>query len=281
MARRVRFGVFDFDSETGELRREGSPVRLQAQPAQVLGFLVAHAGDVVTREQLREAVWGNETFVDFDRSINYCVAQIRSALGDSAEAPRFVRTIPKRGYQFLGPVERDEPVLVAAQAAIPSRRVRKRKLAAAALAVMSAGVVTAVVLERIRPVKIAVARFDNETGNAQIAAYSDRLTDLVVADLTAGAPKKFRIIGNAAVLRGPREGRDIRKIGQSLDASYIILGQVQKTASGYRILAHLIHLPEQTHLDVVRYESKFDDGLPSEEKLGEGIRAEFLRRLGS
>jgi TolB-like protein len=137
------------------------------------------------------------------------------------------------------------------------------------------------VIEHIRPVNIAVARFDNETGNPQIGAYSDRLTDLVVADLTAGAPKKFRIIGNAAALRGPREGRDIQQIGQSLGASYVILGQVQRTASGYRILAHLIHLPEQTHMEVVRYESKLEDGLPSEEQLGEGIKAEFLRRLGS
>src|SRR5258708_39501320 len=104
MALRVRFGMFDFDPENGDLRREGVALRLQAQPAQVLAVLVQHAGEVVTREQLRQAVWGTATFVDFDQGLNYCIAQIRSTLGDSAESPRFVRTIPKRGYQFVAPV---------------------------------------------------------------------------------------------------------------------------------------------------------------------------------
>ncbi len=75
-----QFGLFDFNPATGELRREGVPVKLQAQPAQVLGLLIANAGDVVTREALRKAVWGSETFVDFDRGLNFCIAQIRSAL---------------------------------------------------------------------------------------------------------------------------------------------------------------------------------------------------------
>src|SRR5216684_745008 len=101
---RVRFGVFDFDTASGELRRDGLPVRLQPQPAQVLAILVARAGETVTREALRQALWGPETFVDFDRGLNFCVAQIRAALGDSADAPRFIRTLPKRGYQFIGPV---------------------------------------------------------------------------------------------------------------------------------------------------------------------------------
>src|SRR5260370_5694412 len=94
MAVCVRFGMFDFDPENGDLRREGVALRLEAQPAQVLAVLVQHAGEVVTREQLRQAVWGTATFVDFDQGLNYCIAQIRSTLGDSAESPRFVRTTP-------------------------------------------------------------------------------------------------------------------------------------------------------------------------------------------
>src|SRR5947199_7492174 len=98
-ASRFRFGVFDFDSATRELRREGVPVRIQSQPAQVLALLLADAGEIVSRETLRRAIWGAETFVDFDRGLNFCVAQVRAALGDSAESPIFVRTVPKRGYQ--------------------------------------------------------------------------------------------------------------------------------------------------------------------------------------
>ena len=105
-AERYRFGVFELDAANGELRREGTVVRLQAQPAQVLACLVKSAGQVVSRKELCTAVWGTETFVDFERGLNFCVAQIRSALDDDSATPRYVRTIPKRGYQFVAPVER-------------------------------------------------------------------------------------------------------------------------------------------------------------------------------
>ena len=101
---RFRFGIFEFSATDRELRRDGQLVRLQAQPAQVLGCLIQHAGQVVSREQLQREVWGEDTFVDFDRGLNFCMAQIRSALDDDATAPRFIRTIPKRGYQFIAAV---------------------------------------------------------------------------------------------------------------------------------------------------------------------------------
>ena len=144
---RVRFGVFELDPATGDLWREGALVRLQPQPAEVLALLVARAGEVVTRDALRERVWGGDTFVDFDRGLNFCIAQIRSALGDSAESPRFIRTLPKRGYQFIAPVERVGVAVpaVAAPAPIPELRAtvrpRGRRLAVAVfvVAVMALG----------------------------------------------------------------------------------------------------------------------------------------------
>ncbi|MDZ4802044.1 MAG: winged helix-turn-helix domain-containing protein, partial [Bryobacteraceae bacterium] len=101
---RCQFGVFDFAPETAELWRNAMPVRLQAQPAQVLAVLLATPGETVTRETLRAAVWGSDTYVDFDRGLNFCIAQIRSALGDSADSPRYIRTFPRKGYQFIAPV---------------------------------------------------------------------------------------------------------------------------------------------------------------------------------
>src|SRR5215469_12901253 len=98
-----RFGLFEFDAGTRELRRDGVLVRLQAQPALVLASLVAHAGEVVSRDELHQVVWHADTFVDFERGLNFCVAQIRAALDDDASVPRFIRTIPKRGYQFIAP----------------------------------------------------------------------------------------------------------------------------------------------------------------------------------
>src|SRR5215469_7713231 len=107
-ADQFRFGIFEFDRASQELRREGVLVRLQSQPAQVLGCLLEYAGEVVSREELRQAVWQDHTFVDFERGLNCCIAQIRAALKDSAIEPRFIRTIPKRGYQFFPPVTRTE-----------------------------------------------------------------------------------------------------------------------------------------------------------------------------
>src|SRR6267142_2030774 len=100
----LRFADFEFDERAGELRRNGTATRLEPQPARVLALLVERAGDVVTRAELQQRVWSGDTFVDFDRGLNYCVAQIREALGDSASEPRFIETLPRRGYRFIASV---------------------------------------------------------------------------------------------------------------------------------------------------------------------------------
>jgi DNA-binding winged helix-turn-helix (wHTH) protein/TolB-like protein len=275
---RVRFGLFDFDPATRELRREGVPVRLQAQPRQVLAVLVEHAGEVVTREQLRQAVWGTDTFVDFDRGLNFCIAQIRAALGDSAESPRFVRTIPKQGHQFIAPLGAAE-VSATAAASIPPKRSPKRYALAAGLAVVVCALLALMIVMRPRTVNVAVARFDNETGSAELDRFADGLTDAVVAELTADAGARYGIIGNAAILRRPRSQRDLMAIGSSLKANYVVLGQVQRSHSHIRVLAHLIRLPEQTHLWVVRLDRDTADPLETESKVARTIADEFSRRL--
>jgi DNA-binding winged helix-turn-helix (wHTH) protein len=101
----VRFGDFELDLRTGELRRDGTILKLQPQPARVLVLLVSHAGEVVTRQDLAQQVWGSDTFVDFEQGLNYAIRQIRSALEDDPDHPRFLETLPKRGYRFIAPVE--------------------------------------------------------------------------------------------------------------------------------------------------------------------------------
>src|SRR5208283_2922604 len=103
---RFRFGLFEFDTAVRELRREGVLVRLQSQPAQLLSCLLEHSGRVVSREELRSAIWGRETYVDFDRGLNFCVAQVRFALDDDSVTPRYIRTLSRRGYQFIAPIQR-------------------------------------------------------------------------------------------------------------------------------------------------------------------------------
>ena len=98
----VRFGAYEMDLRSGELRKNGKRVRLTGQPFQVLSILLEHPGELVTREQLQRQLWPSDTFVDFDRGLNAAINRVREALGDSAERPRFVETLPRRGYRFIG-----------------------------------------------------------------------------------------------------------------------------------------------------------------------------------
>ncbi len=101
----IRFGLFEFDPRSGELRKQGLKIRLQGQPVEILSMLLARPGELVTREELQKKLWPGDTFVDFDPSLNAAVKRLRSALGDSAETPRFIETLARRGYRFLAPVD--------------------------------------------------------------------------------------------------------------------------------------------------------------------------------
>ena len=101
----IRFGEFELALKSGELRKNGEIVRLQPQPFKVLVFLASHAGQTVTRQELQQAVWDGETFVDFEHGLNFCIKQIRNALGDNAQSPRLIETLPRRGYRFIAEVE--------------------------------------------------------------------------------------------------------------------------------------------------------------------------------
>lgn len=118
----ARFGVFELDLNAGELRKSGVRLRLQGQPIQVLTLLLERAGDVVTREELREKLWAADTFVDFDHSLNTAINKVREALGDSASSPRFVETLARRGYRFIAPVQGpvQAPIQISSQIAAPA-----------------------------------------------------------------------------------------------------------------------------------------------------------------
>lgn len=97
----MRFGVFEVDPRAGELRKQGMKVKLQEQPFQILAMLLKRPGEVVTREELRKSLWPDDTFVDFDHSLSTAINKIREALGDSADSPRYIETVPRRGYRFI------------------------------------------------------------------------------------------------------------------------------------------------------------------------------------
>jgi DNA-binding winged helix-turn-helix (wHTH) protein/TolB-like protein len=156
----VRFDDFELDRQTLELRRGSTSVKLQQQPARVLAMLTEHAGDLVTREQLRQAIWGDETFVDFDRGLNYCISQIRTALGDTAEAPRYLETLRGRGYRFIGGVRANTFTR-------PKRRLYMAVLVASAIA-LAAAMFAFSNRPAVKP-SIGVASFESTTGDSQWA----------------------------------------------------------------------------------------------------------------
>jgi DNA-binding winged helix-turn-helix (wHTH) protein/TolB-like protein len=282
-----RFGLFDFNPDTGELFREGRAVRLQAQPARLLALLIAARGGIVTRESLHDALWPDGTTVDFDRGLNFAIAQVRSALGDSAESPAFIRTVPKRGYQFIAPLSEPAPIEAAVVGPVAVEPIRERRglsrravyrLGIAAAAVVAA--ITIAVIQASRPTeaRIAVARFENETGNLDFDRFAGTITDSVVASLTSQTAGRFGVIGNAMILRRARSFQDLDDIASTLKAEYVILGQVQRDGPRIRVLAHLIRMPGKTHLKVSRLEV---DSSRSEAQSAEQIVSDLMGRLNS
>lgn len=266
-AESYRFGIFEFNTATRELRRNGTTVALEPQPARALALLLARAGEVITRDELKDAVWGQDTHVDFDRGLAYLVSQIRGALGDTAENPRFVQTLPRRGYKFIAPVHtvhRAEPLARAAEprqasvapsAAPQSGSTRARwawvTVAGIALVALSWGVWRQV-SAAASPAIVGVSVFDNETGLAEHDRLVAGLSDLVVTHLTELAPGRIAVVGNARVLRQPRNIRNLRAVRAELDADYILLGQLQRADNGLRFITHFIRLSDDAHLEANR-----------------------------
>jgi DNA-binding winged helix-turn-helix (wHTH) protein/TolB-like protein len=249
----IRFGLFELDPATGDLRREGRPVRLQPQPARVLVLLASRPGDVVTREELRRLIWDDGTFVDFERGLNFCIAQIRSALQDSAESPRFIETLPRRGYRFIAPVTPQ----AASNAPTGTHHVIIRPARSARLGFIAAGLAlgTLVLIAMLAAsgrdsrIRVAVVPFDNETGESAYGNLGQGIADATVARLAApGRVERLAVVGNSAALRQPRSFRDLKAIGQEAAVEYVVLAQVKRDASKVRLIAHLIRVSDEAHV---------------------------------
>jgi DNA-binding winged helix-turn-helix (wHTH) protein/TolB-like protein len=275
----------EFDLDRKELRRNGSPVRLQSQPALVLAALLQRPGEVVSREELQSAIWGGDTFVDFERGLNFCMAQIRAALGDDAARPLYIRTVPRKGYQFIAPVQ-PLSITTPAPPPAPERSARRATVLwtlAAVLILIAAAIVTVRLraghpIRRVVPI-LAVVRFDNDTQEAGLQTFADGLTDDLVVQLTADSDGRYRVVGNAPIVRVPREQRDLKAIGQSLGASYAVMGQVQGGGSRVLVLAHLIRLSDLTHVWVVRTDGDLSDPLRLQSRVAVEVAAQFADQM--
>ena len=234
MTGRAQFGPFVFDPASGELWRDGIPVRLQPQPGRVLAILVERAGTLVSRDELQQQIWSDGTSVDFERGLNFCIAQLRSALGDSADAPRYIETAPKRGYRFVAPVTPlEQAPLPAVNAPLPaaascggdscSAHSEPSRPSSPGVAIW--------VRVRSRLVSVAVVSFDNETGQDTFDRVAVAIADQTVARLaTPDRVRRLAVIGNAAALRRPRAFRDVKELGREVGADYVVLAQMKMDA---------------------------------------------------
>jgi TolB-like protein/DNA-binding winged helix-turn-helix (wHTH) protein/Flp pilus assembly protein TadD len=300
--RRLRFGVFEMDLRTGELRKHGMQVRLQKQPFQVLAMLLEHSGEVVTREELQKKLWPADTFVDFDHGLNKAINKIRDALGDSAENPRFVETVSRRGYRFLAEVKdvdagtvpvatpgteglsgaQDSDVAKAASQPVTHKRLAPSLTWRRLGAVLALGLVILAawgVYLRNRPSSslirsLAVLPLESLSGDASQDYFADGMTDELITDL--GQISALRVISRTSIMSYKRVRKPLPQIARELNVDGVVEGTVLRSGNQVRITAQLIKASDDKHLWAHSYEGDFRDALALQNQVARSI-AEAIR----
>ena len=251
-----RFGVFDLDTKTGELRREGRLIHLRNQPFQVLSMLLDRAGDLVTRDEIKAALWSDNVDVDVEQGLNYCVKEIRSALGDDAEAPRFIQTLPRRGYRFVADVRRVDapnrpetvnPVAESGHEGEPLPARRWLALLGASAAIASAIALWALLPARAQrpdaaipgtPVRLVVLPFTDLSATPE-AYLADGLTDELIGSLGQNSGGRLSVIARSSSLACRNRARDAAAFARELGASHFVEGTVRREGSAVRVRVSL------------------------------------------
>lgn len=282
---RLSFGVFEVDLRAGELRKRGLRVRLQQQPFQVLALLLQRRGDVVSREELQLALWPADTFVDFDHGLNKAVNKIREALGDSADAPRFIETVAKRGYRFLadvriadGTVAEVAPVGVGEVASTPAPR--RSVISRRAWAIASGFV--AVLLAALAfsnfhsatstrpPIRsLAVLPLESLSSDASQEYFADGMTDELISHL--GQISALRVISRTSMMGYKRTRKLVPEIARELNVDAIVEGTVLRSADRVRITAQLIDGASDRHIWSDSYEGELRNTLTLQNTVARAI----------
>jgi TolB-like protein/DNA-binding winged helix-turn-helix (wHTH) protein len=285
----IRFGVFEIDPQAGELRKSGVKLKLQDQPFQVLMSLLNKPGMVVTREELRKKLWDTDTFVDFEHSLGTAINKIREALGDSAENPRFIETLPRRGYRFLSTVEAVErPNAVPAIAPSPARTKipwalgsgLALALIAALLLWSNAGKLRTRIFAKSRSVEIrsiAVLPLENLSGDPSQDYFSDGITDALTTELAQIA--SLRVISRTSAMHFRGTHETLPEIGRELNVDAVVEGSITRSENRVRITAQLIEAPSDRHLWAKSYERDLKDILTLQDDVARGIAEEIRVKL--
>jgi len=285
-ARILRFGAFELDIQNGELRRAGVLIKVSPQQLRVLQLLAENAGQLLTREEIQRDVWGSDVFVDFDRNLNVCVAQIRAALNDDSDAPRFIQTIPKRGYKFIAAVERIGGPATATpiQAAPTPARSRSFWMVPSAVALLAGCVALAVYFywrqpPRAQRVIVAALPFENLSGDPKEAILADGLTEELIGQLGSLNPDRLGVIGRSSVMRYKGAQHGIDQIGRDLHADFVIEGTVRRSEGRVRIAARLVKVTDQAQVWTDTSERNESEMFRLEEESAARIASAVIEKL--
>lgn len=277
----VRFGVFEFDPATGDLSKAGRRIRLQDQPGQVLALLVARHGSVVTRDELRNQLWRDDTFVDFDTGLNVVITKLRQALGDSATSPRFIETIPKKGYRFIA------PVLPAAGRAAPApahapRRVPRHATTIAVMALLLASAAGIWIWRTPLPPTpirtLAVLPLENLSGTATDDYFTEGITDALITDLAS--IHALNVIARQSTKQYKGSSKPVSAIARELGGvDAVVEGSVLRTDTRVRLIVQLIDARTDRHLWARTYEQDLRDVLQLQREAARTIAAEIRAAL--
>src|ERR1700693_5375003 len=298
--RTLRFGLFELDLRSGELWKQGRKVPLEGQPIQILICLLERSGELVTREELRGKLWPADTYVNFEHGLNAAVKRLRRALNDSADNPRFVETLPRRGYRFLAPVEsiregEDVPVVTEVPLDKPEsaseeppgaddhhRAAPQRLFAWKKFAIPLLLVLAILIAWMLRPKNsqspvirsLAVLPLENLSGDPSQDYFSDGMTDELITEL--GQIKKLRVISRSSVMAYKGARKTLPQIGRELNVDAVIEGTVFCSRQHVRITPQLILANADKHLWAQSYEGDVRKTLALQKQVARAI-AEQIR----
>jgi TolB-like protein/Tfp pilus assembly protein PilF len=231
----IQFGDFEFDDLTFELRRNGAPARIQQQPARVLAFLLSRAGSLVTRDDIRQAIWGTDTFVDFEQGLNFCIRQIRITLADQAEKPSFIETLPRLGYRFIAPITAPTAAAPAPAATSDRRRIR-------------------IGFVPIEPLGSGVEDY-----------FAVGLSEDMISALSRIDPSRMRVAAGLRLVNSEALGAQLERLQREFNLDYLLRGTVRRSGETIRISAQLHDLRDRSVLWSETYDRQTSDLLAVQE----------------
>jgi TolB-like protein/Flp pilus assembly protein TadD len=263
----IRFGVFEVNLRSGELRKSGIRIRLQEQPFRVLTALLERSGEIVSREELQIRIWPKESFGDFGHAVNVAVAKLRTALGDSAHAPRYVETLHRRGYRFISPiVDVDRP---------------DARVAANAPALVAASVrgPAQAMDQKAEKQRLIVLPFENLDRDLEQEYFNDGLTEEMITQIGRLDPARIGVIARSTTMRYKNVGKSIKSIGHELRVHYILEGGVRRAAGRVRVSVRLIQVSDETNLWAETYERSLADVLNLQTEIAQATANEIRLTL--